>query len=226
VLAMIPARGGSKGFPGKNLALLGGRSLIARTVEAARESTYVDRIVVSSDVAEIIAEARAAGAEAPFVRPAKLATDEATTTSVVLHALEVLEPRPDYLVLLQPTSPLRTAADVDACIDACVKTGARACISVVETPKSPLLMYWRDGAGALQPVVPGVGDQARRQDSPLAYMLNGAVYVARVRNFLADPVFAPVGCIGVIMPRERSIDIDTKEDLIEAEKWLACRQIP
>lgn len=221
VMALIPARGGSKGLPGKNLAKLGGHSLVARAVKAAQESTYIDRVVLSSDADDIIAEARAAGAEAPFVRPAEISGDKISMASVMLHALSAITPAPDYFVLLQPTSPLRIAADIDTCIEACVRHGARACVSVVEVKKSPVLMYWREPDETLRPIVALDERPLRRQDFPPAYMINGAVYVGRVAEFIARPEFAPAGCVSIVMPPERSFDIDTAEDLVAAERALA-----
>jgi CMP-N-acetylneuraminic acid synthetase len=220
VLALVAARGGSKTFPNKNLALLGGQSLLARAVRTARACRHVDRVVVSSDSNELLLEGRNAGAETPFQRPAEFATDQATTASVMLHALSTLSPLPDYFVLLQPTTPLRTPDDVDACIETCVRSGARACVSVVESPKSPFLMYWRTDDGALSPVIDRRDRPSRRQDYQPVYLLNGAVYVGRVSDFLVDPLFAPPGCLSVVMPPERSIDIDTVEDLRKAEECL------
>ena len=141
VLALIPARGGSKGLPRKNVLLLGGRPLLAWSILAARGSAHVDRIVVSSEDREIIETAREWGAEVPFVRPAELARDETSGMDVVLHALDQAGQGFDYVVLVQPTSPLRTPQDIDACLERCLETGAPACVSVCEPAKSPHWMY-------------------------------------------------------------------------------------
>ena len=122
VLGLITARGGSKGVPRKNMREVGGKSMIARTVEAALASRRIDRVVISSDDVEILDAARAAGCEVPFVRPGELASDESSHADVIDHALRSLDRRYDYLVLLQPTSPLRTAADIDGCLDLCVRS--------------------------------------------------------------------------------------------------------
>ncbi len=220
VLALITARGGSKGLPGKNLRLLGGRPLVAWSVEQARASALIDRVVISSDDPEIIARAVAAGAEAPFVRPAELADDRASSAEVVSHALAALERRYDLLVLLQPTSPLRSVADIDACIRRVADSGAPSCISLTEPAKSPWWMYHMDAAGRLAPLLEG-GAAARRQDLPPVYAPNGAVYVVRVPWFLDHRAFVGDGSLGHVMPPERSIDIDTALDFRLAEAIVA-----
>lgn len=220
VLALVPARGGSKGFPGKNLARLGGKSLLARAIDAAKGSAFVDHVLVSSDDEAICAEGLRAGADVPFFRPAELSTDTASTASVVIHALQNAGFEPDFLVLLQPTSPLRSSEDIDRCIRACHETGAVSAVSVVESDKSPFIMYWKSAEGLLSPVAENPSGLTRRQDLAPAYLLNGAVYVRRVDDFLKNPVFAPAGTIGVLMPKERSVDIDTESDLEAAAALL------
>ncbi len=221
VLALIPARGGSKGVPRKNLAPLGGRPLIAWTIEAALASTCIDRLILSSDDAEIIAAARAAGCEAPFVRPAELAGDTARSVDVIHHAMawaEDADPQPyDYLVLLQPTSPLRIAADIDACIRVCQGSGAPAAVTVAEPAETPYWTYRRDPEGRLAPLLPLSPQPTRRQDLPQAFQINGAVYVARWDFMRTAESFLVPDTRGVEMPLERSIDIDTPLDLRYAE---------
>ena len=152
VLALIPARGGSKGVPRKNVRDLAGRPMIAWTIEAAHGSRYVDRIVLSSDDEEIIKTARQHGCDVPFVRPPELATDEADSLSVVRHALSMLPEHYDFLVLLQPTSPLRVTADIDGAVERCAETGAAVCVSVCETDKSPYWMLHLEPGGVVRPL--------------------------------------------------------------------------
>jgi CMP-N,N'-diacetyllegionaminic acid synthase len=226
VLALIPARGGSKGLPRKNVLPLGGQPLIAWSVAAARGSRYVDRTVVSSDDAEIIAAARAAGAEIPFVRPAALAADDTPTLEVALHALDALEavgPAVDYLALLQPTSPLRSAGDIDACLEACLREGAPSCVSVTRPDKSPYWMYTRDGRGRLRPLLPGP-DISQRQHLPIVYALNGAVYVTRTDALRSRRAFVTEETLAWEMPPARSVDIDTDLDLKVAAALLGDLQ--
>ena len=127
VLALIPARGGSKGVPGKNIRPAGGKPLIAWTIEAAKCSRYIDRLILSTDDPAIVAVAKQFGCDVPFMRPAELATDQADSMVVVRHALQAIGERYDYLVLLQPTSPLRIAADIDAAVERCLQSDAPTC---------------------------------------------------------------------------------------------------
>jgi CMP-N,N'-diacetyllegionaminic acid synthase len=212
VLALIPARGGSKGVPGKNIRPVGGRPLIAWSIAAAKASRYVDRTVLSSDDQGIIDAARSFGCDAPFTRPAELATDEADSMSVVRHAMTVLPERYDYLVLLQPTSPMRLAQDIDRAIERCVNSGAPACVSVCEPDKSPYWMFRAGKGDVLEPLLAAeIPD--RRQQAPAVLALNGAVYVARTDHLAGGGAFLAPGTIGYVMPTERSFDIDTELDL-------------
>lgn len=222
LLAIIPARGGSKGLPRKNVLPVAGKPLIAWTIAAARASRYIDRVIVSSDDDEIIGTARALGCEAPFVRPAELARDDTPGIAPVLHALSVL-PGYDVVVLLQPTSPLRTVRDVDSCVEQLVETGAPSCVSVCEAECHPYLAYEKGADGSLQSFI---AERAianmRRQDFPPAWRLNGAVYAARVDWLKQAGTFVAAGTIGYAMPVDRSLDIDTREDLEKAHVELGA----
>jgi N-acylneuraminate cytidylyltransferase len=211
VLAVIPARGGSKGVPRKNLRPVGGRPLLAWTIEQARAVAGLDRIVVSSDDAEILEVARAWGAETPFVRPAELAADTTPGIDPVLHAIEAL-PGYDYVVLLQPTSPLRRPGDIDACLRQALGRGAPACLSVTAAEPSPYWMFRMDAAGRLAPVLEDGPLPARRQDLPPVFVINGAIYVAATDWLLRHRSFVSPETIGFEMPRDRSLDLDTEED--------------
>ena len=224
VLAVIPARGGSKGVPRKNVRLLAGRPLLGWTVAAARASRYIDRVVLSSEDDEIMAVALAQGCEVPFRRPAELARDDSPGIAPVLHALDVL-PGYDLVVLLQPTSPLREAADIDGCIEQLVRAGAPACISMRAVEDHPYWTFRCDESGRLRPfVVPEGGIPARRQDLPRAFTANGAVYVARTGWLRAQQGFETPETVGHEMPAARSHDIDTEDDLRIAEAALAARE--
>lgn len=211
VLGLITARGGSKGLPRKNVMPLGRKPLIGWTIEAALRSEVIGRLVLSSDDDEIMEVAKKWGCEVPFRRPAYLADDTASSMDVVLHALGQL-PGYEYLVLLQPTSPLRTAADIDAAFELMKSTGAPSCVSVCEAEQSPYWMFRIKDGGKVERLLSEEGSATRRQDLPPIYVLNGAIYIARVdwlrqsKNFLGD------GCIAYVMPRERSLDIDDAED--------------
>lgn len=216
VLAVIPARGGSKGVPRKNIRPLGGKPLLVWTIEAARGSRYIDRVTLSSDDDEIIAVARQAQCEVPFVRPAELARDDTPGVEPVLHALRMV-PGYDYVVLLQPTSPFRRAEDIDRCIEACLREDAPCCVSVTAPEKSPFWMFSMDERARLAPLLAAPDGFARRQDLPPVYSLNGAVYVARTEWLLETRGFITADTIGCEMSREQSVDIDSEEDLAYCE---------
>lgn len=221
VLALITARGGSKRLPGKNLRSFAGRPLVAWTVAAALEARVVDRVVLSSDDPAIIAAATAAGAEAPFIRPASLADDTATSAAVVRHALDALGDPAAWLVLLQPTSPLRTAADIDGAVERAARCGAPSTVSVCEADKPLLFQFRADDGGRLRPVLGGsVREAALRLaqgESTRALVLNGAVYAVRVAHFRRTGSLFDDDSVAHVMPRERSVDIDTELDFLLAE---------
>lgn len=213
VLAVIPARGGSKEVPRKNLRIVAGKSLIAYSVETARRSQYIDRIVVSSEDDEILDVAIRYGAE-PLRRPQHLADDDTPGVAPALHAIEAL-PGFEIVVLLQPTSPLRESGDIDACIERCVALGMTACVSLVEATQSPYWMFSLTPEQRLQPIVAiNDGLVACRQDLPPVYLLNGAVYAAGSAWLASHGTFVGPGIAGWVMPAERSLDIDTEADLV------------
>jgi N-acylneuraminate cytidylyltransferase len=212
VLALVPARGGSKGLPRKNVLDLAGRPLIAWTLAAAQDSGYVDRCVVSTDDAEIAAVARANGGDVPFMRPRELARDSSGTFAAIQHALENI-PGYDILLLLQPTSPLRTGSDIDGTLEQLQRHAAPSCVSVVEPAKSPYWAYEVDDRNHLVPLLDEKLARLRRQDLPKSYVLNGAVYAARVDWLLRHKEFLGRETVPYIMPVERSMDIDTAFDL-------------
>lgn len=213
VLAIIAARGGSKGVPGKNIVPIAGRPLIQWSIDAARKSSHVDRLILSSDDAAIIEVAKRAGCDVPFIRDAALATDEASSMDVVADALRRV-PGHDIVALLQPTSPLRTAADIDGALMRLVESGAPACVSVREAEDHPYWTFRLDSAGRLARFTEPDGDlPQRRQDLPPAWCLNGAVYAARVDWFMRARTFLSDETVGFVMPADRSLDIDTFADI-------------
>ncbi|OUL24492.1 acylneuraminate cytidylyltransferase family protein [Nostoc sp. 106C] len=213
VLAIIPARGGSKTVPRKNIREIGGKPLIAWTIEEAKKSIYIDRLILSSEDDEIISIAQQWGCEVAFKRPIELAQDDTPGIAPVLHALSQL-PIYDYIVLLQPTSPLRKVIDIDACLEACVKTHSYSSVSVTESDSSPYWMYTVDKSGKMQPFIKTPNIFERRQDLPKVYLLNGAVYVAQTAWLLQNKNFISEDTTAYIMPLERSLDIDTEFDLL------------
>ena len=218
VLAIIPARGGSKRLPRKNLRELAGKPLIAWTIEAAKRSRYLDRVILSSEDEEIMRVAKSFGCEVPFARPAELATDDAPGIAPVLDALARL-PGYAWVVLLQPTSPLRSALDIDACLDACVQRRAPACVSVAPAAKSPYWMYTLGGDQKLKPLLPA----AEPGEQQPAFVLNGAVYVARTDWLQAKKTFVDGATVAHVMPAERSVDIDDEIDFKFAQLFFQER---
>lgn len=216
VMAVVTARGGSKGLVGKNIRPLAGKPLLVWTIEQARAAKTVDRVVLSSDDPEIIRIGEAAGCEVPFVRPAELATDEATTVDVLRHLVRNTDPC-GYVVLLQPTSPFRTHADIDGAVRLCRERKASSCVSMTLADKSPQWMYFMQDDLTLAPCMPVAGFRSRRQDMPPVYSLNGAVYVIERERLIASGELISDDTIGYAMPAERSIDIDNELDFEFAE---------
>ena len=211
VLGLITARGGSKGVPGKNIRPVGGKPLIAWTIEAGLASKYLDRLILSSDDDTIMKVARDHGCEVPFKREARLAADDAPSMDVVFDALERC-PGYDWVVLLQPTSPLRRTQDIDTAIGRCMALGAPACVSVCVAEQSPYWMYRLQDGNRLSPVLPSLA-ATRRQDLPPVYILNGAVYVADTTWLVKSRNFVTSETVAYEMPIARSLDIDTEADL-------------
>ncbi len=210
ILAIIPARGGSKGVPRKNIHELAGKPLIAWTIEEAKKSKYITRLITSSEDEEIIEVAKKYGCEVPFKRPIELSQDNTPGIEPVLHAIEQC-PGFDLVVLLQPTSPLRTVEDIDGCIEFMLKQKANFCVSVTEPDKSPYWMYTLEG-GSMQPLI--IPDKliTRRQELPKVYALNGAIYIAKIDALLKAKSFLTEETKAYIMQQENSFDIDTITD--------------
>jgi N-acylneuraminate cytidylyltransferase len=212
ILCVIPARGGSKGLPGKNIRVVGGKPLIEWTADAAAGSKYIDRSILSSDDQEIIAVGRACGLDVPFIRPARLAGDKVSAQQVALHALEQL-PGYDILVLLQPTSPLRLPLDIDICIEACVENNLKSAISVAAPEKSPYWMFTRAKDMRWHPIMGWDYMLKQRQELPTVVCPNGAVYVAGAKFLIDNGSFINPDMVCCEMPRERSLDIHNEHDI-------------
>jgi CMP-N,N'-diacetyllegionaminic acid synthase len=223
VLALITARGGSKGLPGKNILPVSGRPLIDWTIAAAKGSRYVDRLILSSDDTQIIAVARLLGCEVPFVRDAKLASDTASSMNVVLDAVQRV-PGYDLLLLLQPTSPLRTSTDIDAALELLVQTGAPCCVSVRPAIDHPYWSFGMTPEHRLERIVQ-LPDPlpTQRQALPTVWCLNGAVYVGRVPWLKSHKTFISAETVAVKMPADRSIDIDSSDDFDQFVRMLRTR---
>lgn len=216
IIAVIPARGGSKGIPRKNLQLLGGKPLISWSIDFALMNQEIDYVLVSTDDAEIASVSSQLGAEVPFLRPAALAEDASRTDDTVRHSLIELEKLGevfDIVVLLQPTQPFRIRTDLIKALerfDSCNQCGV---VSVSEVHEHPLLMRKISGDGSVQKLL-DLDSTVRRQDFPAVYKVNGSLYINKCSDYytsgslsLNDNPYA------VILPQKRSIDIDTWEDL-------------
>jgi len=229
IVACIFARGGSKGVPRKNIRLLGGKPLIGRSIEAAQASTLVDRVIVSTDDAEIADVARRFGAEIPFMRPAELATDQASEWLAWKHAAQFLRAEPGgadvgALVSVPTTSPLRLAEDVDAAIRAFDPATTDAVITVREAQRNPYFNMVRiDPSGYAHMVMAGSGGPTRRQDVPPIFDVTTVADVAGIDYILSSPGFFAGRIKAVEVPASRSIDIDTEDDLAMAEFLLERR---
>lgn len=223
VLAIIPARGGSKTLPRKNIFPVMGRPLLAWSVDEARRSRYIDRMVLSSDDDEIINVAHGLKLEVPFRRPAELATDTTPTNDVLFHLLSKI-PGYDYLVVLQVTSPLRTVEDIDGCIEECVQRRAGSCVSVSIAEKNPHYYRTLDSKRRLHPLIGSSYHIGRRQDLPEVYVINGAVFVTKISFFIEQRTFFSSETVGYIMPPEHSIDIDSEKDIVVMEYQLSKRR--
>lgn len=209
-IAIIPARGGSVRMPRKNVAPFLGRPLIYWTVKAALDSGIAERVFVNTDDAEIAEAGRAAGAEVPFLRPAELATSSATTYDVIVHMLDTLRLSARYFVVMQATSPLRSADDVRAAYDLLVTQRAAAVVSVCGFDKPWPVLRRVDAAGQLQLLEEPAGGAPTHQ-------LNGALYLGSQATLCATRSFTPQGTLPYVMPATRSVDIDTALDFHIAE---------
>lgn len=223
VLAIIPARGGSKGVLRKNVRLLAGKPLIAWTIEEAKKSKYIDRLILTSEDDEIVETAKTYGCDVPFIRPNELAEDTTPGIEPILHAVERIKGY-DYIVLLQPTSPFRLVEDIDGCIERIIETQSPTCVSVTGVDSSPYWMYTVTKQGAMQPLIEQEGLTAQRQDLPVVYSLNGAVYVAGIDYLKASRSFLTKDTTAFVMPSDRSYDIDTEDDFLWCE-WMMNQSI-
>lgn len=220
ILAIIPARGGSKGVHRKNLKNLKGKPLISYTIEAAKMSKYVDRLVVSTDDIEIAEVSKEYGAEIPCLRPEMLAGDVSPTVDAVLHMINFLKESegyiPSHIMLLQCTSPLRNSKHINEAVEKLKNSSQKALISVCESEVNP---YWTNvfDGDELKPFIKDGYKITRRQDLPIVYRVNGAIYIIETEVLLREKNFQPSSLTGYIMDEYYSIDIDTELDFKIAE---------
>ncbi len=224
VLGLITARGGSKGLPGKNIRPLCGKPLIAWTIDAARAAKTLDAVVVSTDSEDIAAVARAHGAEVPFLRPEALASDGASSIDVVEHAVKFLAAAGrsfDLLVLLEPTSPLREASDIDEGLAQMIAQNADSTVSVCRAEtEHPAFMFKHGAAGRLESAMPGGFKVLRRQDLEPMFFLEGTLYASRIDTLLATRTFCQANTVGYEVPRWKAPEIDDLIDFLHVEAIL------
>lgn len=226
ILVVIPARGGSKGLPEKNIREMAGKPLLAWSIEAARQSRFVDEVIVSTDCEKIAQIAKLWGGQVPFLRPAELATDTAKGIDVIVHALawrQTIAPPVDLVLVLQPTSPLRTAEDIDQAVDLFSSKQAKAIVSVCPVEHHPWWTNTLPENGCLGKFLRPEVVNTNRQELPDFYRLNGAIYLAdaaflqKAQSFMTSETYA------YVMPLERSVDIDSLLDFRVAELMLRER---
>jgi CMP-N,N'-diacetyllegionaminic acid synthase len=227
VLGLIPARGGSKGIPGKNLKELAGKPLLQWTVESAQASAVLDRLVLTTEDPRIAALGEQLGVDVPFLRPKDIASDTAAMIDVVLHAVHALAEEgyhPDALVLLQPTSPLRTAEHLRAAIE--LLEGVDAVCSVAPLPKElcPHYVMRITDSGELVHFLPEGAAYTRRQDVPQAYRRDGSIYLVRTQALLSSGSLYGRRCAPLVLPPEQTLTLDEPQDWVDAEQQLVGRQ--
>lgn len=225
ILGIIPARGGSKRLPRKNVLPLCGKPLIQWTIEAGRSSQCLTRLAVSSDDDEILSLARASSDVDAIERPSELASDVATSAAVVRHALQQYAAQGQTfgaVMLLQPTSPLRTGEDVRAAVELFVQTDAASVVSVSPVEHSPLWSATLPSDGSLDALIDQIAalPSTRSQDMPAYYRLNGAIYLARTEAFDRTHSLFNKPSKAYVMPVERSFDIDTRADYLACEAMI------
>ncbi|EKR99473.1 cytidylyltransferase [Leptospira mayottensis 200901122] len=198
--------------------MMAGKPLIVWTIEAALKSKYLTSVVVSTDDLEIAEMAKQSGVHVPFLRPPELATDHSSGIDPVLHALNNL-PEFDYVMLLQPTSPLRTSSDIDDCVEFAMRKKAKSVVSVCEAQENPFWMFCLDDSLKMTKLL-NMEDVTRRQDSSKIFSLNGSIYLSEVKYFREKEKFITEDTLAYLMNQENSIDIDDMMDWKLAEILL------
>lgn len=221
ILGLIPARGGSKGIPRKNIRMLGGKPLLQWTAEPALACKSLHKVVLSTEDAEIAAVGQECGLEV-LDRPAELSSDSAKSIDVVIHALNALDETYDAVCLLQPTDPFRKLEEIERCIEA-MTDDVTGVITVQAVPPryNPHWVYEPTGDGALRLATGEASPISRRQDLPPAFIRSGSVYLTRSRVLLEEQSFFGARVVGVEVPAEGAVNLDTMEDWEEAEAMLS-----
>ena len=220
VLAIIPARGGSKGVKDKNIKDLNGKPLISHTIINASRSKYIDKVLVSTDSIKIAEISKLFGAHVPFLRPDEISGDDAKTIDAVIYTIEKLKEvteQYDILILLQPTSPLRTTQDIDNALEIFLESSMQSLVSVCKVTESPVLM--RTINNNMPKKILNINSTIRRQDMPQFYRVNGAIYINYIKEISRETSFND-NVIPFVMSIQNSIDIDSIDDFMLAEKFL------
>lgn len=220
ILAVIPARGGSKGILNKNIRMFGGKPLIFHAIDQAKQSKFISRVIVSTESDKIASVAKRYGAEVPFLRPAEFAQDKSKVTDAVVHLITRLQKEekynPDYIVLLQPTSPLRLVEDIDGAIELLLRRHAGTVVSICRTEQ---LLFTKDSKDCLH--LESNKDflgSSNRQQLPPTYKLDGSmVYVVKTKSFLKYKSFLAGKIVGYEIPRWRAVDLDEPQDFVAGE---------
>lgn len=225
VIAIIPARGGSKGLPGKNIRELCGKPLIAWTIEKARKSKYIDTVLVSTDSDEIAEIARQYGASVPFIRPDELATDSASSFDVVKHTLDYCQENEgkkfNFTVLMEPTSPLREDDDIDRMLEILVRRqdGFDSIVSIGEVAEHPSITKRLNGE-RMEPFCPELALTTRRQDNVPAYFPYGVAYINKTESLLEEKTFYTKRCTYFLIKRYQNYEIDDLYDFLSVESVM------
>lgn len=219
LLAIIPARGGSKRILKKNIKMLAGKPLISWTIDVAKKAKCIDEIFVSTDDLEIANISESCGIEVPFLRPAKFSTDNSMSIDLVLHTLENFR-RFDWVLLLQPTSPLRSSLDIENIYKLCIESNASSAVSICEISRNTKWLYQIDDKQKIFPLNNYSEDFFSKENASKIFTLNGALYLTKTEFLKKNKSFINKDTLGYVMPREKSVDIDTLEDWKLAEYYL------
>lgn len=220
ILALVPARSGSKRLPGKNTLIFNGKPLLAWSIEHAKRSQFIDLIVVSTDSKKIAKTAKKFNAEAPFLRPKKISGTSSKTVDVIFHAVDFLNSKGlffDYIILLQPTSPLRAEYDIDEAIKLFFNKKAQSVISVCKVEHNPSWSATLTKSLSMKNFINTNILYKRKHGLPGFYRINGSIYFSSVNYLRKNKGFLGDGTIAYLMPKERSIDIDDEIDFMTAE---------
>ena len=220
VLAVIPARGGSKGFPGKNIARLNGKRVLEYSVESAKKSSYIDDLILSTDSVEISQIGEELGISVPFLRPSYLAKDTSETVDVLIHAIEFMQKSKnieyDFVILLEPTSPLREACDIDRALEILSQSSyAKSIVSVANTGRlNPAFLVYQSSKNVLMPYVVESLKHKRRQEIEEIYFLEGTIYISEVKTLMEEKSFYHKKTIGFEVPEWKAYELDSELDFV------------